>query len=1077
MREVNKAFLGIGLAMLATFLLLTLPLDKSPTGAAVTISATCDSCTTCTTCASTPGNTCTLLNSMNRPAGNCITVTADDVIIDCDGNDITTSSVGGDGVLIDASDNVIVRNCGIAPVDNGVVIRDGSDNAIIEDNTMSSDLDDAGVVVSTFGASSNNVIIRRNTISDFFTGIHIRDGANAMIYQNSIIRNDNWGVRIGGSGSPGSNNGAQVFANGFGLNGGTASFVIKVFEGGVWKKVAIESMVGEWDTRTINLPKAVDKVRIEHRKADTAHIDHLTLDGEVPSGGTDLSTGESIELHKYVASDDDVADATKRTLEFVFKKPGTELVLNAVESNIEANPKIFPNSRYEEYVVGLPYQRKHLWAPSSPHPTGYIYDTFMSDGENLYVFSDVTTDNTLDIHGDWTELIVSVDGEDRTFRISPTDSTWGVQDFVYNDKVNYQHKTYQFAIPLSAIGAKVGDTIKFKMAYYGTSASPSSSGLLIEQNDNVVAHSNTFSFDDRAINIVSANNVSVYNNSINSSNNEGIRFQDNSGIGAGDSQFARVENNTINSTTEGILVESSDNNVSHVFIGNGIYNTSSTGIRIVDSRNVTFNHTIIESFDEWIRDASGFTEYDNTTFFNGTAGSINLPGNFSFTDEITSTSFNPTQDEVQVSSNFARITGFVGDDLLSVLNQSGIITFFNLSGTSRVPRVDLEDNGSFVNCPGSRCTLLSFSGGVMVFNVTGWTTYSSLPDTPASINVSITKTDAPDPVSNGSGLNYTITVNVTSGTAINVTLQEFYPAGTTFNNSQPSPVSGDNTLFLGNLTNGTSFTVNLTVNVSASASNGATLTNTVELTYFNSTGGNVSVNESTTTTVSAPSPPAPTPAGGGGGGGLQQFQDRPQYVGVNYTMPYNRWATPPVQTNDVIDFKVGNEGHSITVKSVSIGQVRLIVSSTPQEVILSAGNPRLVDLNFDGNPDLSIEAVEIQRSTARLNIEVLSEGATEEPVIETPAPVEPEPAAESWDAPVVDEPEPVQVQPAPEPQALAGQAVSAPPESESGLSFWWLLVAIGTILGIMYFVIHKMHPPDYKKTQSRVDALKRRLKK
>ncbi|MEM2916551.1 MAG: hypothetical protein QXT19_04305, partial [Candidatus Woesearchaeota archaeon] len=46
------------------------------------IAVTCTSCAECTTCAATPGNTCTLTNSITS-TGTCITVGADNVVIDC----------------------------------------------------------------------------------------------------------------------------------------------------------------------------------------------------------------------------------------------------------------------------------------------------------------------------------------------------------------------------------------------------------------------------------------------------------------------------------------------------------------------------------------------------------------------------------------------------------------------------------------------------------------------------------------------------------------------------------------------------------------------------------------------------------------------------------------------------------------------------------------------------------------------------------------------------------------------------------------------------------------------------------
>ncbi len=75
---------------------------------------------------------------------------------------------------------------------------------------------------------------------------------------------------------------------------------------------------------------------------------------------------------------------------------------------------------------------------------------------------------------------------------------------------------------------------------------------------------------------------------------------------------------------------------------------------------------------------------------------------------------------------------FVKSTALPFLNAPATITLDNLSGTSRVPLVDPEDDGTFHTCGPVRCTLISFSGGTLVFDVTGFTTYSSFaPGPPA----------------------------------------------------------------------------------------------------------------------------------------------------------------------------------------------------------------------------------------------------------------------------------------------------------------------------------------------------------
>ncbi|MEM2916347.1 MAG: DUF11 domain-containing protein, partial [Candidatus Woesearchaeota archaeon] len=133
-------------------------------------------------------------------------------------------------------------------------------------------------------------------------------------------------------------------------------------------------------------------------------------------------------------------------------------------------------------------------------------------------------------------------------------------------------------------------------------------------------------------------------------------------------------------------------------------------------------------------------------------------------------------------------------------------------------------------------------------------------------NISITKTGIPNPVAPGAQLSYTITVASTGNmNATNVAINDTYPLLVVYDSSQPAPLSGtNNTWILGNMTPGTSITINITVNVSASAPDGTLLNNTANVTYENSTGAQLSAIVSDIITVSVPVPPQPS--GGGGGG-------------------------------------------------------------------------------------------------------------------------------------------------------------------------------------------------------------------
>jgi uncharacterized repeat protein (TIGR01451 family) len=209
---------------------------------------------------------------------------------------------------------------------------------------------------------------------------------------------------------------------------------------------------------------------------------------------------------------------------------------------------------------------------------------------------------------------------------------------------------------------------------------------------------------------------------------------------------------------------------------------------------IAYNVTVVETYPPNVtfNGSSPAPDVGNDTWFLG-----NLSPNVSTTINITV--------NVSISNN-------------TVLNNSYNVTFVNNSGTN--------------------------------FTVTNNTLTTALVSGVNITNVSVTKTDNPDPVLAGTQLNYTITINNSgNATALNVTVVDGYPSGVVFHNSSPAPTSGNDTFFIGNLTNGSSTTINITVNVSSALSNGTILNNTVNVSHINTFGVNVTTNTSELTTV------------------------------------------------------------------------------------------------------------------------------------------------------------------------------------------------------------------------------------
>ncbi len=267
---------------------------------------------------------------------------------------------------------------------------------------------------------------------------------------------------------------ASSFLNIFSEKAG--SFIIEEYIDGSWRFVTKSSFPGQpypdrYTTKIFTLPQPSDRIRIIHDgDTQTAHLDKVVLDNNIPNSVQDLYDNNPLPIKKFANADYDVVEARSRTLEFSWDKKGSFLEVVGVAENFKGVPYRWPEQGYLTYKIGDKKTYTFSEIPVSSHPFATRYAYFSADKKNLYINVDWTSDNTLDIdkNGDWVELGIQTKNGLKTFLVKGYKTEWGTSAFEYTNKVSWQHKTYSILIPLNQIGLNYNEYIQFQIRYYGT---------------------------------------------------------------------------------------------------------------------------------------------------------------------------------------------------------------------------------------------------------------------------------------------------------------------------------------------------------------------------------------------------------------------------------------------------------------------------------------------------------------------------------------------------------------------------------------------------------------------------------
>lgn len=273
-------------------------------------------------------------------------------------------------------------------------------------------------------------------------------------------------------------------------------FDVYVFRNDDWQKIGDLTFDRFFRERKIDLSPYLSgteavKIRLLEVGGGAAHIDAVFL-GEISPAEVKGIQDSRFALKKLSRKDYDVIDAYGKNIEVIFSAKGKDNILKLTArvegERIDDVPFQFPltnlfkkmngHSAFYSYTIGSENESSNPFfteysLTGSGHPCGFTYGWVSNDTENLYVRIDFTPDNTMDGNKDYAKVYVKTENGLKGFKVSVPENKWGNPDFIYTDKVAYQHKVYDFRIPFTELGIdNVKDTKQLLLAFaaYGTAA-------------------------------------------------------------------------------------------------------------------------------------------------------------------------------------------------------------------------------------------------------------------------------------------------------------------------------------------------------------------------------------------------------------------------------------------------------------------------------------------------------------------------------------------------------------------------------------------------------------------------------
>ncbi|MBW2981400.1 right-handed parallel beta-helix repeat-containing protein [Candidatus Woesearchaeota archaeon] len=195
--------------------------------------ANCNATTACN-CGDTLIGSRTLNASDNLTgcSGNGLTISTSNLVLDCDGYDISGDSSGPVdwGVGISSANNITIKNCNISNFEPWAVLVDGGNNTLYNNTLINCG---TGIATTNSGNNFTNNIIYKSSLGTT-RGIYLNNGADNNSLINNTIYNYLYGVQLGGGSNDNLLKENNLYNNSYGIYMASSSNVNTIYHNNIY---------------------------------------------------------------------------------------------------------------------------------------------------------------------------------------------------------------------------------------------------------------------------------------------------------------------------------------------------------------------------------------------------------------------------------------------------------------------------------------------------------------------------------------------------------------------------------------------------------------------------------------------------------------------------------------------------------------------------------------------------------------------------------------------------------------------------------------------------------------------------